>query len=520
MRYLFIAVNTCYYIFMYKKLRRFKLPGAVSTFLFCGLIPQTALSVSYFTVSTMSLMTVFLELAVDEKKKSRPGLIIIGAILAVGIMAEPLLIIAFGVWFIAVLIRAVREKKKKPFFCNYSFILEKKMFFYVTVGTVLVFVCFMGILIFSGSFTGLTDVLPFLFTGSEYNASNIIDFGKLAKAVSYFGAVFIIGQTLCLIASAVIYIKKSNNKTVKNLIFILSLVFAALCFIHGAIKSISATGLDSYMYFYQDHGIPLLLFAPVQFFLSKKPNPRFFAICIGSIICSLCIDISSYVIFSSCARIAEVCVILGFAEHIKESKNNSDAKKPTRALYRDKKLTEKLRNAVISVCIAVFLLWDSAYIIAEGIYKPPEIPLLGSKEPLSSELTSGPLKYLRTTESIQKMYNGTLIDLETIKQTANGAPVAILNVVPFMYLHLDLPYATFSAWYENETDRLYRYWQINPAHQASYIYLPYYDCRYYQINDNRTLSIQLEQLFSYIEGEITQGEMGYIIRVTRLLPDA
>ena len=87
-----------------------------------------------------------------------------------------------------------------------------------------------------------------------------------------------------------------------------------------------------------------------------------------------------------------------------------------------------------------------------------------------------------------------------------------------MYLYLDMPFATFSAWYENETVRQHAYWKLTPEHEPDYLYIPFYDCFFFSYPGEAEMRMKLEQTLRYVEGETTEGKAGYIIKVSGVKP--
>lgn len=81
-------------------------------------------------------------------------------------------------------------------------------------------------------------------------------------------------------------------------------------------------------------------------------------------------------------------------------------------------------------------------------------------------------------------------------------------------MYLDLPYSTFSAWYNPRSiTRQLRWWELHPDKLPEYIYVPYFDCDSY-IRDEESLQTAFDFLNDCYDFEQETGQAGYILRVT------
>ena len=66
-------------------------------------------------------------------------------------------------------------------------------------------------------------------------------------------------------------------------------------------------------------------------------------------------------------------------------------------------------------------------------------------------------------------------DMEYIKSITNKKiPVLLITYANWLYLHLDRPVATYTAWYRGSInkDLLINYYKANPDKVPKYIYIP------------------------------------------------
>ena len=516
MRYLFIAVLAVFYVYVYIKLRAYKGWGVAAAVLFCAVIQQTLLTVAYFTAAPMAVLAVWLLLMCDEKKKSVPKLVFAGIVMACSILAEPFLILVFLLWFALVLARALPALKDKPFFERWNFILDSRVFFFTTLGAVAMFIPYMLWLMLSGSFEGIGAALPYLASGGEYNSGNLIDFTKFAGAAALYSPVFLCGTAACTAAAAVLRVKRPEDLKAKRIVFLCSCVFLAGGYVYALIKTYGGRVPEIWVAFLQYNNFTLLLFSPALWLLSDKKTPRLFALWLLGILFSVLVDVSSTVILASGGGLVRTACILQLPVLLEALRDPVPDKKKT---SRQKNRAPALRalQGTAAVCAAVALLWNGGYFLMETVQKPWEF--LFSYAPRNCEITKGPWKGLRTTKEVRDFYYDTLEDLDTILAAdTERAPVCVLSLFPFDYLYMNVPYGAYSAWYEyDEPERLAAYWQLRPAQQPAYIYVPYYDMFSYKPMPEADVREKLDSLQGVAEGERTEGKAGCIIRVTRLI---
>ncbi len=204
MRYVFIAADIAFYSYMYVKLRRFRFAGVLAAFFYCAMIPQTFLGFSYCTISSAVVMTICLMLFSGEKKASPLRLFFAGVLLAVAVLEDPFLVFLFLFWLCFVFVYRLRRRAKTPFCADFSHLLNARAFWCVTAGCAAVFAVFMAVLLLNGAFEEISTVLPYLFSGSEYNFSNLLQLASVYAAAKYFGTAFPVGLLCGVLAAAAV----------------------------------------------------------------------------------------------------------------------------------------------------------------------------------------------------------------------------------------------------------------------------------------------------------------------------
>ena len=512
MRCAFLCADAVYYAYMYRRLRRFGVMGAVCSFFFCAMFPQTFLGFSYCTISAGAVMAILLILFFDDCRMNAPRLFAVGVLLAVAVLEDPFLVFLFLLWLSFAAVYALRRRSGKPFGTDFSYLLNGRAVLCIVLGCVLVFLVFISFLLLNGAFEEFGTVLPYLLSGSEYNGSNLIQFAKLFASAVYFGPVFTAGLTCALIAAAAVRILKIRSRRVSLGVFCFACLMLAACFAAAAVKILKRGSLDDFAMFTQYHHIPLLLFAPIPFLLDPHPDRKRVCALIAGLLYSVFLDIPSKSFLGGGGFIVRVPLLLQTFDLIRSgSRLPGDA--PTEGL---KKKARAAALAGIAVCLSAVLLWDLGYVGTEGVYKVPEKLFLHSSQPMDRTLGKGPFKGLKTTRSAELFYNGTLEDMDRLREDPDCA-VVILEAASFAYMYLDRPYATFSPIYQGEIDRLSAYWKLPFARRPDYIYLPYYNYYLFLRYDEGMLGRMLANVLGYVDGEVVYGRAGFIIRVRSVL---
>lgn len=512
-RYAFIVFDALFYAFMCRKLRRYKTAGVVSAFLFCAMVPELFFSFSYCTVSTYALMALLLGLFADAEPKKPARLIWFGVLLAVVVLENPLLLAMYLLWAIFAAVYAVGSRSsKKPFLPKAAFLLEKRTFLFITFGSAVVFFVFVAFLIMNGAFAEIRTVLPYLFSGAEYNGGTLLDPDQLMQAVGFYNRYCLLGLLCCTAAAGALRVFRLRSRAVKLAVFAAACGFFAACCVHAGLK-MRGDDVFARIMFCQDHNIPLLLFAPVPFLLSEKTDEKRICMLLAGYLFSVLMDIPSKSFIGIGGFIVRVPLVPETWEFLQPYfSKQSRADGTEGASPRAGKKNAAAVCAVALLCLSVCACWDAAYVGAEGAFKAPERLFLSSDQPMDHTIEKGPLKGLKTTRALGEIYEATLRDMDVIRQTPDCA-VAMLDSLSYPYLYLDRPYATFSMTYSGEFDRLLAYWSLPYTAKPDYLYLPYYNPFLMFRYEYGYLNARLAEVRSHADCEVTQGEAGYIIRV-------
>ena len=518
-RYCFVFANTGFFVYMYVKLRDYKIWGIISAFLFCAFIPFSTWALQYYSVSTMAFMTVCLELLTGKQEKNRKKLFFIGMIFMFGIITEPIVLFGYVFYCLLCLVWKI-SKRDKNGSSQYGFILGGRSFGFISLGVLSMLLLFFGVLAVNGSLFKLDQSLPYLFTVNNYSGNDLFDLNKIPMAMRYYGTVPLIGVVVCLIFSFFIRGKDTKRST-KMLIFAVSCVCIIACYLIGFITWVSQKEDVDYR-FVVYHGLPMLLFSLVCWLLSEERDRRLFAFWVIGFIYSICVDFASDVVIGMGGKLTVVVGILYFGSLWSGMKNHDQKRKKTVFEGNGKKLRRGVL-ATASVALAFVLCWDVVYLLSLTFCPPVEGSIQKCElRELNAEIESGPCKGLLTTQNNKKIYDDLLDDMEIILQDLQDEqPVLVFGCCPIAYLYLDTVCASNSIYFETD-DRLRDYYREFPEKLPDYVYYPFYN--YFSFLQFEGIDLQTDHIRAvlddaFAEYDITytveKGKCGYICRVTK-----
>lgn len=516
MRYVFVAVDMLFYAYMYLKLRPYRLWGVACALLFCGILPEMAFSLNYHSVSSMLVMAVCLMLLTGTEKKKPAKLMLGGAVFAFAVLAEPVLIFMFCAYSAAVALRFIAAKKRKqPQESAQLFSL--RTWLWVTLGAFAVFVAFLALLLSMGSLQDLGRTLPYLFTGEDINPATVTDLSTQLGAFRLFGIGAVICQLACIAGAVWYHFAGKRNEKLRLALFLLSVLFFCAGCIH-AVRVYQESGesrlwISVILY----HELPVLLAAPVWCLLCGKKDRLVTGLCAAGLLYTLLVDLSSNVMVGSGGQIVQTAGLLALGMLLPSLKEDLTALFGRRSVFSGGgKLPRGVFYACVSVFCAVFLFWNLSYFCIQGFLKPagkifddPDTPLY------ACTLQRGPYKNIRTSEAVAAIYEGTLKDIDEIVRDAQGAPLYIDTLAPYLYLHAGLPYGNYSAWDEEPLGRSQIYWNLFEEKKPGYIYIPSAAVGSLKVNYYPDALVEeaitaISEVFSV---EAVKGEGGYILRV-------
>ncbi|MBR5428626.1 MAG: hypothetical protein IK118_09785 [Clostridia bacterium] len=522
MRLLFVAIDLAFFIYFYLKLRDRKIWGVLAALFFCADQPLGMLTLNYYNIGLIFPAAVGMILFLEKKDRiSAPKLVGAGILFAFAVLNDPGLALVYALFTLAVLIREIGRKKGKDLFASFSFVIDRRVWLWLTGGVALTAAAF---LIWFQATSGVQNVLANLDglrSDSEYQYSaigNELLGRKFENAAEVFGVVNLIVSPLTAVA-ALICRKIKAGKTVRSAVLILTLASFVAC--HAvALARLTArycTDPVAYVFFisYNTTGsIPLFFTSLSVCLLTRRQDKRMNAFLILSAIATVGVDYFSNIVLIYGSRLSYFpgLYYLGalFGElRDPEKTARSKADAPLRA-------AAAALACLAAVCTAafVFMQRDHTFVDSPSDRLLYTLKLEGTLDGTTGtgglrltaprRLERGPLKGLRQTEGFANEYDAYLNDLDTIAEMTDGPFFAAANI-PYLYLYADRQAGSYSSLFVDEDfpRRIILYWETFPEKQAPVVYFPKYDF----FSNSYDCLQKFRQRFP---GRVTEGEAGYI----------
>lgn len=509
LRYFYIVCQMLTLAVIYPFFRKYGWKGAAAWAIFGAYVPIMLFSLNYYTLCLWPAVIVCSALFLGKTEKA-PVLVLLGVLTALAVLAEPMIGIAYFIYTLFVLTRQMLYRKKPDFLKDELYFVNVKVWGFLTVGILITAAAFLVFLFRGGDPLETIKAIPHLFNGVEYDFSaggNVVTLKVAKRALELYGAVPAV--LLAVLTAASVCLQKFR-KTVRPFIAA-GLAFCLIyAFVHAAWIAVRMRHYDYYILF---PGVPLYLCGPAAYFLLDKKDVRLRNLWCAGALLSVLLDISSAVILGVCGMISAAASFICLAGLVPESINDVREAKKT---GRKKTVLQILSAAAAVLCLAAVIGNEALFNVCRLNFNATEcmFSLDFTKGRCDMLLEEGAYAGIRTTKTIAAKYNAMHDDMALIKDKTEG-PVLIYDRFAYLYLYLDKPYATFSAWHVDwtENDRLLQYYEEFPEKRPDYIFVPEYDP--YSFCKDREISDKLEWLQSVFDCTVTEGTGGYILERNR-----
>lgn len=537
-RYLHVLLDMALYVFLYKRFRIYKLWGLAAVFCFCAFFPGLLLTPSYYAFSLKGFAVVCSMLCLSEKDLSPAALIASGCVLSVSVLCEPLCAIIYVIYAALVFVRYRRIRKGKGFLEEYAFAVNRRTFLWLSTGVAFCAGLFILYIVCKSGIGNIVRALPGLLSDPEYEFTanqegSIFTVNKLVQAVQFYGVwQCAAGAAILLVAFyyRVFITKKNKNDPAecgrwKTVILAVASVTLMLAFVYGAVH---VFGSRNSLSFLLAHNAPSILFGLICYLLCDKKNKRLFVFWFVGLVVSTAVDMASDVMFGMGGILSQFGTVIFFGDLLREIREITDqknvrktvkGKRRHRRIRRHRFRTDRRRHALRvlgGVIVFCFVGWELLHLFCMGPYPYFEKTFMrqGTQMRQTAVITDGPLKGMRTTMIQKQHYDDTLADLDLIRENS-AEPVLIAGMCPFAYLYLDLPFGTYSAWWDDSEwrtvqknfSRQLMYWKLHPDKLPEYVYVPEYGGLMYAVDP-----IPQERLELFTSGfrcEAVKGRAGY-----------
>lgn len=197
-RILFCLSQLLVSCFTFFKLKKYGFTAALlSATAFLLYVPQFVEALDYYTMSLMPLVILCM-LLFTEERITVPGLVFSGVLIACAVVSEPILILLYLVYSVAVALTAVIRKRGKLTDCPE--LLKVHSWLIILAGILSVFIVFMWYVLSRESLSQLFANAFNVFRSNEYSAENIFRYGELFNCISgAFPLIFLPGLWLTAI---------------------------------------------------------------------------------------------------------------------------------------------------------------------------------------------------------------------------------------------------------------------------------------------------------------------------------
>lgn len=511
LRYLYGTIKLIFYWYIYIRLREYGVAGLVAVTIYMFFEPYGYFTLNYYNMGIMASLIVCMILFI--RKKNNPLIwFFCGIVFACGVLAQPYTLLIYIVFVVICGVNILGKKTERESFGVKSFV-------FVTLGAVTVFTVFCIVLFSQSDIKTLTATVPELLTDAEYELSfrleNYFEVSRLVGAAKCVGYVICLLYVFLLIGILICRRRKINAR--------LPLTFAACLLFAAAVISIYVQGLkNAPLGILVVQELPLYFFGIVCYLLTEKKDRRMLAFWSYHFIFSLIVFCESDIavgIGAPGACIASVILFSLLAAEIRAEQSTGKTGEKSRKkarLRKNDRVAVRAASFGIAAAIAAGAFSVFAFIVFSNCWHFSETFYSGSKEPLDTVLTEGPMKGIYTCSSTASRYTDAIEDLKKIKETTDGA-VYIANAAPAFYLYLDRPYSTYAAYYvpaDSET-RMLRWWELHKDKLPEIIYIPKFNCESYIIDEEDALR-KLDFIKSiWKNSESIESSVGITVKVKK-----
>jgi hypothetical protein len=469
LRYFYLVIHTSVSIGIYAFFRKNKLWAVAGAMMFYTQVPLRFLSANYHSLLALFLLLLTITLLTIYKKNNILLYIIAGFLYGCCCVCNPFECMLFGVYIIVCIIchtKLVKYKKKlstlsqedalkiterislcEKFFGTKAFF---KFFSGLCIAAIISIVFFIGT---GGTISELFENIPYLLEDGGHDIFNspIEAFvEKIGLTIKHFNTISLNLPFLLPIFFFVLLIDKKRKNHNHKLCYVIISFFLAIFYTVGVL--IGALGSSRCLAM----SLPFAIISAVCYILTENKNKKlFYCMWLPGLIANGIQYLASDLHLSTLwvltiSNIAGVFFIKDFIAEFRQDENIS-------------KNLSKVCQGLICTGICLQLVFQC------GIY------LIGRTVNIKeyTEIQRGPYAGLLLDKNTYGRSNSIMDDLDIIKSRTNpDDPVLIISEFSWMYLYIDRPFATYSAWQPFvELGRLRTYYRENPEKTPKYVYV-------------------------------------------------
>lgn len=507
MRCVYILAHTIVTIAIYRFFKKYGVWAIAAAMIFNTQASYATYAVSYHSVFAVGILFLGLCLLSSVEKKLPSWCIGSGIFFGACCVCNPVFTGAFVAYVAICVLWKGKDKLAERFLQRltqknkswhisdplciqpYDNIFSSKAFLFSLTGVgITAIICIIFFFLTGGTIASVFRNAGNIISSSEYEFVRNLFVEKLKALLSAWSVISLRMPFLLPFLFIVLAFDK-QRKLFSHKILYISLAFALSCLY--AVGILQRETSDGYVF-----SLPFAFFSTVCYILTEKKNKNMFycvwCICvIGAFVHGMVSNtlLTSSGVVLSVANVAGVIFVRDLFSEIRTESEKSNQK-------------EKKFSVAVKVLICLILSFQIVFNgVATYCFKHVEKNMVTVKD--------GPLAGMLLGESRNDKYEKILNDLETIKNHSNKeSPVLIISYENWMYLCIDRPFATYTAWNQVRVDTksLSAYYAQNSDRIPKYIYIPHMevtrDAEYDHIED---ILLSTAELFEFTSEELSAG---------------
>lgn len=469
LRYFYLIIHTLTSVGLYTYFRKHKAWAIAASLLFYTQVPLRFMNANYHSLLALFLLLFTITLLTIYKKNNLPLYLFAGFCYGCGCVCNPFTCALFVIYIIICVIWNKKKTKhlseedtlqttQKREICNRFFSWQAFLKFFIG----LVIAASVSIAFFfatDGTISSLLENIENLLNESRHNllANPVEEFlSKFQITISVFNKIsFELPFLLPALYGALLFDKnrrKTNHKIVYISISLALAIFYCIGVTVCSLKSMYALAVS----------LPLVIVSTVCYILTENKNKKlFYCMWLPGLIATIIQYFASALHFSvfwvmTISNIAGIFFIKNFLEETLPKKELHTKKKSEKSLYT-------IFQSMLCIAICLQLIFQCFVYTLGRTVKIDEY----------TQLNKGPYAGFYLNDNNYNQHLSMINDLDIIKERSNPDDhVLIISEFSWMYLYIDRPFATYSAWQPYlQIERLISYFENNPDKKPKYIYV-------------------------------------------------
>lgn len=490
-RYVYLAIHTALAVVIYCFFRKYKNWAIAAAVMFYMQVPYKIYGISYNSMLAMFLLLFTLCLLSIYKKPSLKVYVFAGISYAACCICNPFLCLLFPVYIVSCCLwrykdnfakritiyknrikqRNIEKSNKKQsekhniaenaseieYAESFNCFFSKKAFFCSFSGVCLIAV--ISIIFFfctGGTISSVLQNIGNLLQSSEYDIVSGTAFIKFTDMWESFNRLTLNMPYLIPLLFAVLLLDKKKMYNMHRVIYMILSIIVSLVIVIGIFYDINHNDCI--------FSLPFAVFASICYIMTENKNKKiFYCMWCPCVVVAIISLFTANTVFSSAGVILSIANVAGVI-FIRDLFNEMSFI-PHYNITATKKLLSSGRVIIcIGVCFQLLV-----YVVA---MQYQQLPTLNSVK-----ASSGPFAGMLMSEEQSDSYEMYMSDLDVIKEQCNeNDAVLIASSSTWMYLYLQQPIATYTAWYDREyqLESLIEYYKQNTDKMPEYIYIDEY----------------------------------------------